>query len=104
MFGIKNLMMSEKQALAIENANLELQKEKDNAELKKREFNSIRSICLDCKNAFIMRYIPSPYAPDPLIVKCKIRKSLMDGDLSTSDCWNDEWIRKVTDCSEFSKR
>ena len=57
-------------------ARVEAEKAKKEALALQSEFNNVKSLCLTCANAIVLRYLPNPEykSEDPLFVTCKIRE------------------------------
>ena len=72
---------------------------------RQKEFNDAKSICLSCKNAFVMEYLQAGCG-DPLLVKCKIRHDIYhrDGYKTIDDCSSSVWHLKVLKCSDYKRR
>jgi hypothetical protein len=76
-------------------------------ELSRKEFESVHSICLDCKNAFVYCCRLSSEKQDLLVVRCKKVISFSPpnyGMVSQGECWLGDWSRKCVSCSEFEGR
>jgi hypothetical protein len=59
------------------------------------EFNAIKPKCLSCVHRLEYHYIANPHQPDPMFLKCKALNEVF--------CNEDNWARKVLDCSEYEK-
>lgn len=85
-------------------------KEKEEV-LTQSEFDNIKSLCLTCGNAIILRYLPNPEYKDkdPLFVTCKIMEIKEQSQIrfdvkSGCECYDDYWYRKCLSCSEYKER
>lgn len=98
-----------------EKATITQEEDKKTIELNKKEaeiaeYNAVKSICLNCENAFVQRYIDNPHNPDPMIVVCKIKSQMTQGLQSfywsdnNVECYDDKWARKTLDCSDFKEK
>jgi len=116
MFGFKTKTENEG-GVALEEATLskkaqeQLEKERKEAEeaIKQKEFDAVKSICLECENAWVYAYIPGPQDPDPLIVEC--HQPMVMGynkihryERNRPECYDDQWRRKCTKCSYFKQK
>jgi hypothetical protein len=113
MFGLKTEERVKQEQVEVERIKTREERERAEREAKElaiKEFENLRSICLDCKHAFVERFIDNPEKPDPLEVTCRRKLEIWRGkldDFYNSDfrpCHNNEWNRKTLTCSDFEKR
>ena len=97
----------------IEKAKVELEKKKkeeEDRELNRKEFTNLKSVCLDCQQAFIANYIDNPDKTDPMIVACtnsfainqlhRYTEAAESGNL----CNKNGWRVKLLSCSFFKNK
>jgi len=82
------------------------QKQLTEQELNIKEYNSLKSICLSCKNAFVESYIDDPQAKDPTTCICKVKVQFRDiaNTHYIFQCSSNNWARKTLNCSDYEER
>ena len=108
---INGIRQKEGESLNNFEARVEAEKTEKEILALQSEFNNIKSLCLTCTNAIVLRYLPNPKynSKDPLFVTCKIREiqeqaRIRFGIKSGCECFDDDWYRKCLSCSEHKEK
>lgn len=109
MFGIKSV--KEEKVKSGELAE-EIKKisEEEAKKLAIKEFEALRSICLDCKHAFVEKFLENPEEPDPMNLICRRKIEVLGALVSQANhhafymCEGNVWHKKHLSCSDFEKR
>ena len=97
-----------------EEKRLEVERQKQEKELLEaqqkesnwKQFEDLRSICLDCENAFVYNFMLHVERGNInfLIVVCKISQFKQWGHPYEHECFENVWYRKCTECSDFKQK